>query len=365
MAEVSWNVDDWVVEAFREFVKEVHGTTYGNLGKLQRAMIEYMDADRAARTEDIVRENQEKLEEVLALLQDDSTHAHTTSTSSASRKSLHSLTQPEKTDILVDYLDREFDAALSMQELETAIEEAISVGGRTQADYKERLQKRGELFADPRGDVDVWYRSQEEFFGRVRTHAANTSATYQEILDAYDQSVRSAYKEWLKDELAAEIPDRLRVDSETTEEPFPVSTSQLEDAITSAADTGRWVDDIGERIREYGILEKVDQGWTPPDWQPRDAENAHSTSDQDGPDIARIATDVAQTILDDRDAWPAETAYVRAILRRETDYEGIDVDDVVASIRDQDLLEEQATNEWVPASTENSESASTTFPTSG
>ena len=45
-------IDPEVAEKFRDFVTEIHGTTYGELGReVERALLEYMDKDRYARIE--------------------------------------------------------------------------------------------------------------------------------------------------------------------------------------------------------------------------------------------------------------------------------------------------------------------------
>lgn len=153
---------------------------------LREAILEYLDNDRAARIESEVRDVNEKLDDVLAQLDGDTTHTHMPSMSD-------SLETARK---MIRVLQRQTDNPddiVKDDDLVQVIENHAGVDDRTIKKYKSIFRRRGLLFEHP-GDAPIW-TLQTDTWGEWVQQYANLNGgrdAAEEATDAYPASVALA-----------------------------------------------------------------------------------------------------------------------------------------------------------------------------
>lgn len=143
-------VDEDVIEDFRDFTHEAKGKIRGEMGRLvERAMIEYMDHDRAARLEEDHEELFDRLDTLEAALRGGGpTHTHTNTGGSET---------VEKTRRIVSRLQRHHDDTCKRDDVERAIEDIAGGDERTLEKYLRQLKRRGHAFEHPLPQSPVWF----------------------------------------------------------------------------------------------------------------------------------------------------------------------------------------------------------------
>lgn len=182
-------IDESVAKRFRSFVQDHRGDRRGALGKeTENALREYMDNDQAARIEANLDILLDEIQEVKALLdQESSVH---TQTSPASDR------PPETIQKLEEIFSRIQDKAtngesVKEEHVERAIKHVAGANPQTLRRYKSELKAEGHAFEDP-GEPPLWYLKEEILFNKlIRTQDPD------EILRQYPDEVKKAFEDWL------------------------------------------------------------------------------------------------------------------------------------------------------------------------
>jgi len=153
---------------------------------LREAVLEYLDHDRAARAEDLARENQTLLEELHAQLLDDDTHTH---------KDPNSMNQSSGSDTVRDLFSviqqRHGDQHIIQDsEVTRVIEDERGTDPRTVRRWKSRLRDRGLLWEHP--GQDIWTDDRSEWFDWLQAYATtNGSDAARSEAEQYDPVLAS------------------------------------------------------------------------------------------------------------------------------------------------------------------------------
>ena len=183
-------IDESVAERFRSFVQGHRDGRPGALGReTENALREYMDNDRAARIEADLDILLDEIQDVKALLDQDS-RVHTQTPSASDR-------QPETIEKLEEIASQIRNKAtngesIKEEHVDRAIKHVAGANPATIRRYKSDLKAEGHAFEDP-GDSPLWYLQQEIFF----TKLAKTR-DWDEFLSQYPSEVSEAYDEWLE-----------------------------------------------------------------------------------------------------------------------------------------------------------------------
>jgi predicted transcriptional regulator len=153
---------------------------------LREAILEYLDHDRAARIEGEVRELNEKLDDVLAQLDSDSTHTHMPQRSD-------SLETARKMIRVVQRQTDNPDGIVKDDDLVQVVENHAGVDDRTIQKYKRLFRKRGLLFEHP-GETPIWTLESDTWVEWVNQYAnlngGRTAA--EEVMQEYPAQVIGA-----------------------------------------------------------------------------------------------------------------------------------------------------------------------------
>lgn len=149
---------------------------------LREAVIEYVDHDRAARIEGQVRELNQKVETVMAHLDEDTTHTHTSGQSTSigcAREMIGRIQRNHKEVIKADDVDR-------------TIEDYAGADDRTLQKYKRIFRDRGLLFEHP-GDRPIWTTERDMWAEWVVDYARlnGGEAAAEEVVDDYPARVNA------------------------------------------------------------------------------------------------------------------------------------------------------------------------------
>lgn len=148
---VGCRVDEDVLDNFRTFTEENNGHIRGEMGRnLEKAMIEYMDNDRAARIERKVDELHEMVggslsEESL----DGETNSATSSNGQSNDSTASSINQRTKDSLTKIRNEIPENTVISESLLETAIENHAGHAYKTLERYKTLLKNRGHILEHP------------------------------------------------------------------------------------------------------------------------------------------------------------------------------------------------------------------------
>jgi hypothetical protein len=151
---------------------------------LREAVLEYLDHDRAARAEDLARENQALLEELHAQLLDDDTHTH--KDQGGMKRGSDSLEKARK---MVRRLQANHEAVIKTDDVDRVIEDMAGVDDRTIRKYKGIFRRRGLLFEHP-GQPPTWTTDGNKWLSWLENFAAlNGPEAAEEIADQYPTTV--------------------------------------------------------------------------------------------------------------------------------------------------------------------------------
>jgi predicted DNA-binding protein len=151
---------------------------------LREAILEYLDHDRAARAEDLARENQALLEELHAHLLNDDTHTH--KDQGGMKRGSDSL---EKARQMVRRLQANHNEVIKADDVDRVIEDMAGVDDRTLRKYKDIFRRRGLLFEHP-GQTAVWTTDGNQWLSWLENFAAlNGPKAAEEIADQYPTTV--------------------------------------------------------------------------------------------------------------------------------------------------------------------------------
>lgn len=148
--KVPGRVDPDVLARFREFVKERKGRIHGELGReVEKAMIEYMDNDRAARVESKLDQIEENLpgQVAEAVSQELAEREKRKPSNNKSNTSAPGSQTTRRLELIAN--DLPADTSVSEAMLETPIEAHGGSSPKTVAKYKRLLTKRGHIFEHP------------------------------------------------------------------------------------------------------------------------------------------------------------------------------------------------------------------------
>lgn len=124
---------------------------------VRRAIMEYLDRDRAARLESEVRDLHEKVDRVVDTLDSDNSHTHTEQPSMNQGS-----TAVERARDMVQRLQQNHEPVIKNDDVERAIEDIAGADNRTIRKYKQLFRKRGLLFEHP-GERPVWTVESEKW----------------------------------------------------------------------------------------------------------------------------------------------------------------------------------------------------------
>jgi len=167
---------------------------------LREAVLEYLDHDRAARAEDLARENQALLEELHTHLLDDDTHTH--KDQGGMKRGSDSL---EKARRMVRRLQENHNEVIKAGDVDRVIEDMAGVDDRTLRKYKDIFRRRGLLFEHP-GQPPTWTTDGNKWLSWLENFAVlNGPEAAEEIAGQYPTTVRpSATDEKIDIELTEE-----------------------------------------------------------------------------------------------------------------------------------------------------------------
>lgn len=163
--QVGARVDRDTYQRFKAYVQEQKGRVRGELGRqLEKAMVEYMDNDRAARIE-------RKVDTLLE--RSDTAHTHTASA-----------TVSEKATLVAERLPTD-RTVIPADAVESAIEAVAGADPRTIAKYERQL-KRQELAYEHPSDSNVWTRDRDQWVEWAVDYVNNNpTATRFEVVEDY------------------------------------------------------------------------------------------------------------------------------------------------------------------------------------
>jgi len=171
--EEEQQLDEWA---------ETSGKSRSSL--LRAAILEYLDHDRAARAEEIARENQALIEEVHAHLLNGDTHTH--KDQGGMKRGSDSL---EKARRMVRRLQENHSDPLKTDDVERAIEDMAGVDARTLRKYKGIFRRRGLLFEHP-GQSAVWTTDGNRWLDWLETFAGlNGPEAARDVAEQYPTTV--------------------------------------------------------------------------------------------------------------------------------------------------------------------------------
>lgn len=117
---------------------------------VRRAIMEYLDHDRAARLESEVRDLHEKVDRVVDTLSDGDSHTH-----KPQPPMKQGGTALERARDMVDTLQQNHKEVIKNHDVETVIENFAGADDRTIRKYKRLFRKRGLVYEHP-GERPVW-----------------------------------------------------------------------------------------------------------------------------------------------------------------------------------------------------------------
>jgi len=170
---------------------------------LREAVLEYLDHDRAARAEEIARENQELLEELHSLVADDGTHTH--KDQGGMRRGSDSLETARQ---MVRRLQSNHDGIIKADDVDRVIEDMAGVDERTLRKYKDIFRRRGLLYEHP-GQSAVWTTDGNHWLEWLKSYAQlNGPDETERVAEQYPTRVirHSADDDKLNVELIDEVP---------------------------------------------------------------------------------------------------------------------------------------------------------------
>lgn len=154
-------------EAVSRFVSEVDES---QATVVRKALMEYIDFDRYDRIEAQLRENTDKLDRVLSLLDSDE-HTHTSQPTKAT-------STVEKARSIAKRIHANHEPPVKTVDVERAIEDIAGADDRTIEKYTDILKKRQLLFEHP-SESPVWTDSKQEWAGWVESYVdATPTAEY-------------------------------------------------------------------------------------------------------------------------------------------------------------------------------------------
>lgn len=158
---------------------------------LREAILEYLDHDRTARIEDKVRDMDEKLNDVLAHLDETTAHTHTPAMSD-------SLETARKMIRVIQRNTDNPDGIVKNDDLVKVIENHAGVDDRTIRKYKSIFRRRGLLFEHP-GDAPLWTLETDIWCDWLKQYANLNGGrdAAEEAVEPYPASVRSDGKNYL------------------------------------------------------------------------------------------------------------------------------------------------------------------------
>lgn len=116
---------------------------------IRRAIVEYLDQDRAARVESELDELHDKIDRLVGTLSDETSHTH------MPQQAMQGSTALERAFDMVDRLQRNHNDVIKNDDVERVIEDYAGADNRTVEKYKRLFRKRGILFEHP-GERPVW-----------------------------------------------------------------------------------------------------------------------------------------------------------------------------------------------------------------
>jgi len=132
---------------------------------LRDAILEYLDHDRAARVEQQIRDLDEKVNQLLAHLDSDSSHTHTLGGGMQSGSD-----SVERARKMVRRLQENHDEVVPSDDVERVIEDIAGADDRTLRKYKSLFRKRGLLYEHP-GETSVWTTDGEQWCDWITRYA--------------------------------------------------------------------------------------------------------------------------------------------------------------------------------------------------
>lgn len=226
-------VDEEVIDDFREFTEESTGQIRGEMGRLvERALIEYMDNDRAARIERKVDDLHELMEDTLSERDLDRETKSGTSSNAGSEDTSPSASINQRTRDSLNAIVAEIpeNTVVSESLLESAIENHAGHSYKTLERYKSLLQNRGHILEHP--------TEPSEFATSQRTFALicenNDKVTPPQLRDIIADRMELLGEEWYLEALPNELMknnQQLKVDRVMDTQPYREDHGLLDDSM--------------------------------------------------------------------------------------------------------------------------------------
>lgn len=226
-------VDEEVIDDFREFTEESTGQIRGEMGRLvERAMIEYMDNDRAARIERKVDDLHELMENTLSERDLDRETKSGTSSNANSEDTSPSASINQRTRDSLNAIVAEIpeNTVVSESLLESAIENHAGHSYKTLERYKSLLQNRGHILEHP--------TEPGEFATSQRTFALicenSEKVTPPQLRDIIADRMELLGEEWYLEALPNELMknnQQLKVDRVMDTQPYREDHGLLDDSM--------------------------------------------------------------------------------------------------------------------------------------
>lgn len=153
------------------------------------AVLEYLDNDRASRVEGRIDDLDDKMDRVVALLENDGSHTHTEHVSQPSQQPR---TTTEKAERIAEVIQRDTDGIVFKQrEVDAAIKEIAGGDDRTLRKYRGELRERQAAFEHPNAESPVWTTDAEQFAKWADSHvdAVPSADIVNDVLEPYGMSL--------------------------------------------------------------------------------------------------------------------------------------------------------------------------------
>lgn len=190
--QIGVRLDSEVWQAFRQDVKERHGTVRGQLKpEVENALQEYMDASHGGDVSDRLTRLEEQMNRVVDLLE---------TTATKKQDSDVSNTVENRVEKIIETVESEANGAPRVHDsvVEMAIKQHAGQSNPTIAKYKELLQEREFAFEDPRSDSSYYYLSAPKYCQAVNEMVKERDISQKEYLEIVEDTFN---RDWWADQL--------------------------------------------------------------------------------------------------------------------------------------------------------------------
>lgn len=190
--QIGVRLDSGVWQAFRQDVKERHGTVRGQLKpEVENALQEYMDASHGGDVSDRLTRLEEQMNRIVSLIENQQVKKQNSDVSN---------TVENRVDKIVETVESEADGAPRVHDsvVEMAIKQHAGQSDPTIAKYKELIQERGVAYEDPRSDSSYYYLNAPQYCLAVNEMVQDREISQNDYLDIVEGTFS---RDWWRQQL--------------------------------------------------------------------------------------------------------------------------------------------------------------------